>query len=115
LGLLIPGERKNMEPIAARIDPEHVQASYASIQCMITDSEWDYQVLLGAVRDDCLPRIIMKPCLEAWVVDDTSYPKQGTHSVGVARQYCGNLGKKANLIIGETQPNWRIWLGDGAQ
>jgi SRSO17 transposase len=85
-----------MEPIAARIDPEHVQACYASIQRLITDSEWDYQALLGAVRDYCLPLIIAKPRLEAWVVDDTTFPKKGTHSVGVAHQYCGNLGKQAN-------------------
>jgi len=96
LGLLIPGERKSMEPIAARLDPEHVQARYASIQRLITDSEWDYQALLGAVRDYGLPLIIAKPELEAWAVDDTSFPKQGTHSVGVAHQYCGNLGKQAN-------------------
>ena len=85
-----------MEPIAARLDPEHVQARYASIQRLITDSEWDDQALLGAVRDYCLPLIIEQPQLEAWVVDDTTFPKKGTHSVGVAHQYCGNLGKQAN-------------------
>jgi len=96
LGVVLPGERKSMEPIAARLDPEHVQARYASIQRLITDSEWDYQALLDAVRDYCLPKIIDHPQLEAWVVDDTSFPKKGTHSVGVAHQYCGNLGKQAN-------------------
>ena len=96
LGLLIPGERKSMEPVAARVDPEHVEARYASIQRLITDSKWDYQALLAAVRDYCLPLIIDKPKLEAWVVDDTTFPKKGTHSVGVAHQYCGNLGKQAN-------------------
>jgi len=96
LGVILPGERKSMEPIAARLDPEHAQACYASIQRLITDSEWDYQALLGAVRDYCLPLIIAKPQLEAWAVDDTAFPKKGTHSVGVAHQYCGNLGKSAN-------------------
>ena len=96
LGVILPGERKSMEPIAGRLDPEHAQARYASIQRLITDSEWDYQALLGAVRDYCLPLIIAKPELEAWVVDDTTYPKKGSHSVGVAHQYCGNLGKQAN-------------------
>jgi len=96
LGLLIPGERKGMEPIAARLDPAHVQARYASIQRLVTDSQWDHQVLLGAVRAYCLPLFIAKPRLEAWVVDDTTFPKKGTHSVGVAHQYCGNLGKQAN-------------------
>ena len=72
LGVMLPGERKSMEPIAARLDPEHVQARYASIQRLITDSEWDSQALLGAVRDYCLPLIIEMPYLEAWVVDDKS-------------------------------------------
>ena len=99
LGLVLPGERKSMEPVAARVDPEHVQARYASIQRLITDSEWDYRVLLGAVRDYCLPLLLAKPRLEAWALDDTSFPKKGTHSVGVAHQYCGNLGKQANCQV----------------
>jgi SRSO17 transposase len=52
-----------MEPIAARLDPEHVQARYASIQRLSTDSEWDYQALLNAIRDYCLPLLIAKPAL----------------------------------------------------
>ena len=55
-----------MEPIAARLDPEHAQARYASIQRLITDSEWDYQALLGAVRDYCLPLLIAKPQNRPW-------------------------------------------------
>ena len=85
-----------MEPIAARIDPANVQPRYSSIQRLITDSAWDYQALLGAIRDYCLPLLNAKHQLEAWVVDDTTFPKKGTHSVGVAHQYCGNLGKQAN-------------------
>lgn len=96
LGLLLPGERKSMEPIAARLDPEHTQACYASIQRLITDSVWDHQALLRAVREYCLPLITEKGSLEAWIVDDTSFPKKGNASVGVAPQYCGNLGKQAN-------------------
>ena len=94
LGLLLPGERKSMEPIAARLDPEHVQACYSSIQRLITDSVWDHQVLLDAVRTHCLPLVTAKNPLEAWIVDDTTFPKKGDHSVGVAHQYCGNLGKQ---------------------
>jgi SRSO17 transposase len=85
-----------MEPIAARLDPEHTQACYASIQRLITDSVWDHHVLLGAIRDYCLPLITANGPLEAWIVDDTSFPKKGNHSVGVAPQHCGNLGKQAN-------------------
>ena len=96
LGLLLPGERKSMEPIAARLDPENVQACYSSIQRLVTDSAWDHQVLLGAIRDYCLPQFTSKSPLEAWVVDDTSFPKKGDDSVGVGPQYCGVLGKQAN-------------------
>ena len=96
LGLLLPGERKSMEPIAARLDPEHVQACYSSIQRLITDSVWDHKVLLDAVRTHCLPLVTAKNPLEAWIVDDTTFPKKGDHSVGVAHQYCGNLGKQEN-------------------
>ena len=85
-----------MEPIAARLDPEHVQACYSSIQRLVTDSVWDHEALLGAVRDYCLPLLTSRNPLEAWIVDDTSFPKKGDHSVGVAPQYCGNLGKQAN-------------------
>lgn len=99
LGLLLPGERKSMEPMAARLDPEHVQACHASIQRLITDSEWDYQALLRAARDYGLPRVMAKHPPEAWIGDDTSFPKHGKHSVGVARQYCGNLGKQANCQV----------------
>jgi SRSO17 transposase len=78
LGLMLPGERKSMEPLAARLDPENVQACYCTIQRLITDSEWDSQVLIGAVRDYCLPLMVAKEPLEAWIVDDTSFPKKGS-------------------------------------
>jgi SRSO17 transposase len=55
VGVLLPGERKSMEPIAERLDPEHTQAMYASIQRLITDSDWDHRVVLNAARDDALP------------------------------------------------------------
>lgn len=98
-GLLLPGERKSMEPMAARLDPEHVQACHASLQRLITDSAWDHGALLKAVRDYSLPKLTAKHPLEAWIGDDTSFPKKGTHSVGVAHQYCGNLGKQANCQV----------------
>ena len=98
-GLLLPGERKSMEPMAARLDPEHVQACHSSLQRLITDSVWDHRALLKAVREFGLPRLTAKHPLEAWIGDDTSFPKKGTHSVGVAHQYCGNLGKQANCQV----------------
>ena len=96
LGLLLPGERKSMEPMAERLDPRHTEAMHAALQWFITDSVWDYQVVLRTSREYGLPAILTKGPLEAWIVDDTTFPKQGTHSVGVAHQYCGVLGKTAN-------------------
>jgi hypothetical protein len=78
LGLLLPGERKSMEPMAARIDPEHVQAQFSSLPRLITDSVWDHQAVLDAVRNFCLPQILTQGCLEAWIADGTTFPKQGT-------------------------------------
>ncbi len=95
-GLLLPGERKSMEPIAERLDPEHTQAKHSAIQWFITDSEWAYRVPLKVCREYGFPLLLDKGPLEAWIVDDTTYPKKGTHSVGVAHQYCGNLGKTCN-------------------
>ena len=84
-GLLLPGERKSMEPIAARLDPWHTQACYASIQRLITDSEWDSQVVLDESRAYALPFLTSRGRIEAWIGDDTSYPKQGRNSVGNGR------------------------------
>jgi SRSO17 transposase len=96
LGLLLPGERKSMEPIAERLDPQHTEAKHAAIQWFITDTAWDQQLVLRTSREYGLPAVLTKGPLEAWIVDDTAFPKQGTHSVGVAHQYCGQLGKTAN-------------------
>ena len=96
LGVLLPGERKSMEPMAERLDPQHTQAKHAALQWFITDSEWDYRIVLRTSREYGLPAVLAKGPLEAWIVDDTEFPKQGIHSVGVAHQYCGVLGKTAN-------------------
>lgn len=95
-GLLIPNERKSMEPIAVRMDPEHAQASREAIQQFITDSKWNYEALLRGVREYALPLLLRTGPMEAWIVDDTAFPKSGKHSVGVARQYCGVKGKQDN-------------------
>jgi SRSO17 transposase len=95
-GLLIPNERKSMEPIAVRMDPEHAQASREAIQQFITGSKWNYEALLRGVREYALPLLLRTGPMEAWIVDDTAFPKSGKHSVGVARQYCGVKGKQDN-------------------
>jgi len=100
LGLLLPGERKSMEPMAARIDPEHAMARYKTFQRFISVSEWDD----AAVRRQAFwwaePALLGGRDPHAWIIDDTGFLKKGTHSVFVHRQYTGTAGKVTNCQIG---------------
>ena len=98
-GLLLPGERKSIEPMAARLDPAHVQAKHQSLHHGVAQAKWDDAALLAAVRTQVLPAIERHGQITYWIVDDTGFPKQGKHSVGVARQYCGQLGKQDNSDV----------------
>jgi SRSO17 transposase len=98
-GLLLPGERKSIEPMAARIAPGRVQAAHQSLHHVVAKAEWDDAALLRAVRDLVLPAIERHGPVRYWIVDDTGFPKKGKHSVGVARQYCGELGKQDNCQV----------------
>jgi SRSO17 transposase len=98
-GLLLPGERKSVEPMAARLDPAHVQAKHQSLHHVVAQADWDDAAMLAAVRAQVLPAIERHGPVSYWIVDDTGFPKQGKHSVGVARQYCGQLGKQDNCQV----------------
>jgi SRSO17 transposase len=98
-GLLLPGERKSVEPMAARLDPRHVRSRHQSLHHLVADADWDDTAVLAAVRDYALPALQQQGPIQAWIVDDTGLPKKGTHSVGVAHQYCGQLGKQANCQV----------------
>src|ERR671932_1299203 len=98
-GLLLPGERKSIEPMAARIAPDRVQAAHQSLHHVVAQAEWDDAALLRAVRDLVLPAVERHGPVRYWIVDDTGFPKKGKHSVGVARQYCGELGKQDNSDV----------------
>src|ERR1700759_1816909 len=98
-GMLLPGGRKSTEPMAARLEPAHVQAKHQSLHHVVAQADWDDAAVLAAVRAQVLPAIERHGPVLYWIVDDTSFPKQGTHSVGVARQYCGQLGKQDNCQV----------------
>ena len=98
-GLLLPGERKSIEPMAARLDPENIQSTRQSLHHLVAKAPWSDEVLLEQVRNDVLPTMQKQGRLVAWIVDDTGFPKKGTHSVGVARQYCGQVGKQDNCRV----------------
>ena len=97
-GLLLDGDRKSIEPIAGRLvdDVAEIQAMRQRLQQCVTVSPWSDEELWR--------RLAMKmeaelPDLEAWVVDDTGFPKKGSHSVGVQRQYSGTMGRKDNCQV----------------
>jgi SRSO17 transposase len=101
-GLLLPGERKSVEPMAAKLDPLHVRARHQSLHHFVAEAPWSELELLSIARDYALAALERHGPIGAWVVDDTSMPKKGSHSVGVAHQYCGVLGKAANCQVAVT-------------
>jgi hypothetical protein len=95
-GLLMPCERKSVEPMAAITAPDRTAAQHQSLLHFIGEGKWSDAKVLAKVREMVLPQIERHGAIVAWIIDDTGFPKQGRHSVGVARQYCGQLGKQDN-------------------
>jgi SRSO17 transposase len=118
-GLMLPGERKSVEPMAARVHPQDVRSAHQRMHHLVADSEWSDQALLSAVAGEVAPILTRGgPCY--WIIDDTGLRKYGRHSVGVARQYCGQLGKTENCQVavslslatlqGSLPLAWRLYL-----
>ena len=129
-GLLLDGERKSIEPMASRLAPDHVQRMHESLHHFVAQAPWSDTEMLRQVRNYVLPAMQNKGAVLAWIVDETSFVKKGTHSAGVARQYCGRLGKKENCQVavslsvatasGSLPIAWRLylteeWAGDRAR
>ncbi|MCP4966728.1 MAG: IS701 family transposase [bacterium] len=98
-GLLLPLERKSVEPLAAAVAPDRVSAKHQSLLHFVAQSPWSDDRVLTKVQDLVLPSIERGGPIKTWIVDDTGLPKKGKHSVGVARQYCGQLGKQDNCQV----------------
>src|ERR1700730_9897256 len=99
IGLILPGERKSVEPMAARTAPARTSAQHQSLLNFVGVASWSDEEVLGKVREMVLPTIERHGPIEAWIIDDTGFPKQGQHSVGVQHQYCGQLGKPENCQV----------------
>jgi SRSO17 transposase len=102
LGLMMPCERKSVEPMAAITAPDRTAAQHQSLLHFIGEGGWSDEKVLAKVRELVLPELERHGRIEAWIIDDTSFPKKGRHSVGVARQYCGELGKQDNCQVAVT-------------
>jgi SRSO17 transposase len=99
MGLMLPGDRKSVEPMAARTAPARTAAQHQSLLHFVGAAPWSDEKVLGKVREMVLPEMEKDGPIEAWIIDDTGLPKQGKHSVGVQHQYCGQLGKQANCQV----------------
>ena len=98
-GLLTNCERKSVEPLAAITAPHRTAAQHQSLLHFVGNGGWSDEQVLAKVGELVLPALERKGPIEAWIVDDTGFPKKGAHSVGVAHQYCGQRGKQENCQV----------------
>ena len=99
VGLLSAEGRKSVEPLAAVTAPERTAAQHQSLLHLVAQAPWSDQAVLARVRAHVLPSLTREEPTQALIIDDTGFPKKGKHSVGVARQYCGQLGKQDNCQV----------------
>jgi len=118
-GLMLPLSRKSVEPMAARVDPMHASARHQALHHFVAQAEWSDDEMLRRVCQWVVPKMDFTRG-GWWIIDDTGFPKKGRHSVGVARQYCGMLGKQDNCQAavsvtlacdqGSLPVAWRLYL-----
>jgi SRSO17 transposase len=101
-GLLATEGRRSVEPTAVVTDPGHVSAQHQKLLHFAANSPWSDERVLAKVREQVMPSMTRHGPIEAWIIDDTAFPKKGEHSVGVHLQYCGQLGKQANCQVAVT-------------
>jgi SRSO17 transposase len=98
--------------MAARLAPDEVRRMHQSLHHLVADAPWNDEEILAEVRRHVLPSMRKQSPVVAWIVDDTGFPKQGKHSVGVARQYCGQIGKQDNCqaAVSLSVSTWNVSL-----
>src|SRR3974390_3266434 len=101
-GVLVCEGRRSVEPIAAVTAPQEVAAQHQRLLHFIANSSWSDAAVLAKVRELILPVIEQHGPIQAWIVDDTSFPKCGSKDVGGPQEYCGQLGKQANSQVAVT-------------
>jgi SRSO17 transposase len=101
-GLLAAEGRRSVEPMAAVTAPGQVSVQHQKLLHFVGEGAWSDEKVLAKVRELVVPAIERHGPIKAWIVDDTGFPKQGRHSVGVHHQYCGELGKQANCQVAVT-------------
>ena len=101
-GVLVCEGRRSVEPIAAVTAPQEVPAQHQRLLHFVANASWSDAAVLAKLRELILPVIERNGPIQAWIVDDTSFPKCGSKSVGVHHQYCGQLGKQANCQVAVT-------------
>lgn len=99
MGLLLPGDRKSIEPMAARTRPEAVSRQHQSLHHFVSKASWSDKAVVAVASRHAVAGLERHGGITTWIVDDTGIPKKGDHSVGVARQYCGRLGKQDNCQV----------------
>ena len=121
-GLILPLKRKSVEPMASCLAPDATRSRHQSLHHFVADSAWSDEQMLNRVAQWVVPTMDLGKG-GWWIVDDTGFPKQGEHSVGVARQYCGVLGKQDNCQVavsvtlacqsGSLPVAWQLYLPEG--
>ena len=99
VGLLTTEGRKSVEPLAAVTAPQRTAAQHQSLLHVVANAPWSDHAVLTRVRERVLPSLTREEPVQAWIIDDTGFPKKGECSVGVARQYCGQVGKQDNCQV----------------
>lgn len=95
---MLPLTRKSVEPMAAGVDPLHASARHQALHHFVAKADWSDEEMLRRISQWVVPRMDLSSG-GFWIIDDTGFPKKGKHSVGVARQYCGVLGKQDNCQV----------------